>query len=209
MINAIVPPLTPGTTFAHIFQKAKSAGLGITIHAGEPSVPEAPGNIITAIEKLGADRIGHGVQAIHDPRVIDSLVRKEIPLELCPTSNVLTKAVNSIEDHPIKRLMELGVKTTINSDDPGVMGISLMTEYNLAFNGLKMSLEQLEKCNLWAADSSFICTEKKARHQGHESAIENNRTGMQHDAFRRHAKRSRHMRTVIRPHQVTVHDAFG
>ena len=71
--------------------------------------------------------------------------------------------ISSIEDHPIKRLMELGVKTTINSDDPGVMGISLMTEYNLAFNGLKMSLEQLEKCNLWAADSSFICTEKKAR----------------------------------------------
>ena len=153
----------PPDPFAHIFQKAKSAGLGITIHAGEPSVPEAPGNIITAIEKLGADRIGHGVQAIHDPRVIDSLVRKEIPLELCPTSNVLTKAVNSIEDHPIKRLMELGVKTTINSDDPGVMGISLMTEYNLAFNGLKMSLEQLEKCNLWAADSSSICNEKKAR----------------------------------------------
>ena len=66
--------------------------------------------------------------------------------------------------------MELGVKTTINSDDPGVMGISLMTEYNLAYNGLKMSLEQLEKCNLWAADSSFICTEKKAQ-VFHEKSI--------------------------------------
>ena len=153
----------PPDPFTHIFQKAKTKGLGITVHAGEPNSPDAPLNIITSIKKLGADRIGHGVQAIKDPKVIDVLVETDTPLELCPTSNILTKAVDSIEDHPVKKLMELGVKTTINSDDPGVMGISLMTEYSLAYNNLKMSLEQLEKCNQWAANASFICTEKKAQ----------------------------------------------
>ncbi len=153
----------PPDVFAHIFQKAKSQGLGITVHAGEPSVPQAPRNILTSIEKLGADRIGHGVQAIHDPEVIYVLRETGIPLELCPTSNVLTKAVDSIESHPLAELMDLGVRTTINSDDPGVMGISLMTEYDKAHNTLGMSLKQLELCNRWAAHASFICKEKKEK----------------------------------------------
>ena len=153
----------PPDVFAHIFQKAKSQDLGITVHAGEPSVPQAPENILTSLEKLGADRIGHGVQAIHNPKVIEILTDNQVPLELCPTSNVLTKAVASLEDHPLKKLMELGVRTTINSDDPGVMGISLMTEYEKAHNVLDMSLKQLEQCNQWAAEASFICKEKKEK----------------------------------------------
>jgi adenosine deaminase len=153
----------PPDVFAHLFLKAKSQGLGITVHAGEPSVPQAPGNILTSIEKLGADRIGHGVQAIHDPNVIDVLRETCVPLELCPTSNVLTKAVENLKDHPLKKLMELGVRTTINSDDPGVMGITLMTEYDKSYNALGMSLKQLEQCNQWAAEASFICKEKKEK----------------------------------------------
>ena len=117
----------PPEPFTHIFQKAKTKGLGITVHAGEPNSPDAQLNIITSIKKLGADRIGHGIQAIKDSKVIDVLVETGTPLEICPTSNVLTKAVDSMVDHPIKKLMELGVKTTLNSDDPGVMGITLMT----------------------------------------------------------------------------------
>ena len=153
----------PPDPFTHIFQKAKSKGLGITVHAGEPNSPDVPLNIITSIKKLGADRIGHGVQAIKDPKVIDFLVDTGIPLELCPTSNVLTKAVNSMADHPVKKLMDLGVKTTLNSDDPGVMGITLMTEYENAYKVLNMSIEQLEQCNRWAAEASFICKEKKKK----------------------------------------------
>lgn len=152
----------PPDVFKGIFMKAKSSGLGITIHAGEPSVPEAPRNIRASIEKLGADRIGHGVQAIKDPKVIELLKTTGIPLELCPTSNVLTQAVPTIEDHPLKKLMNLGVKTTINSDDPGVMGITLMHEYHKAHHILGMSLKELKTCNHWAAEASFICNEKKA-----------------------------------------------
>lgn len=153
----------PPDVFAHLFLKAKSQGLGITVHAGEPNVPQAPGNILTSIEKLGADRIGHGVQAIHDSKVIDVLRETGVPLELCPTSNVLTKAVDNLESHPLKKLMELGVRTTINSDDPGVMGITLMTEYEKSYNTLGLTVKQLEKCNLWAAEASFICKEKKEK----------------------------------------------
>jgi|TARA_B110000116_G_C16789247_1_gene562758 adenosine deaminase len=153
----------PPSQFAHIFMKAKAAGLGITIHAGEPSVPQAPENIITSIEQLGADRIGHGVQAIHDESVIEKLVSLGIVLELCPTSNVLTRAVDGVSDHPLKKLMELGVKTTINSDDPGVMCIDLMTEYHIAHDVLNMSIDQLKQCNSWAAHASFIPANKKSK----------------------------------------------
>ena len=152
----------PPEPFTHIFQKAKSAGLGITVHAGEPNDPNAPNNILTSIEMLGADRIGHGVQAIKDLKVIEVLRASKIPLELCPTSNVLTKAVDSADKHPINRLFDLGVRTTLNSDDPGVMGITLMTEYEITHNILGMTLNELEKCNQWAMEASFICKEKKA-----------------------------------------------
>jgi adenosine deaminase len=151
----------PPEIFAEIFQKGKAAGLGITIHAGEPAVPEAPQNILTSIELLGADRIGHGVQAIQDEAVIEKIVQSGVVLELCPTSNWLTQAVPNIESHPLKELMERGVRTTINSDDPGVMNIDLMDEYLIAHNTLGMTLDQLHKCNQWALDASFICKMKK------------------------------------------------
>ena len=83
----------PAEPFAPLFQKAKTEGLGITVHAGEPNLPGAAKNILVALDELGADRIGHGVQAIHDDAVMERLVEERIPLELCPWSNVLTQAV--------------------------------------------------------------------------------------------------------------------
>ena len=118
----------PAQPFAPLFKKAKAQGLGITVHAGEPNVPGAPGNILVALDELGADRIGHGVQAIKDDRVVERLARESVVLELCPTSNVLTQAVSSVGEHPIQSLMQRGVRTTINTDDPGVMGLTLMDE---------------------------------------------------------------------------------
>lgn len=153
----------PPEPFAPIFNKAKAAGLGVTIHAGEPYLPQAPQNIVTSIDLLHADRIGHGVQAIHDEKVIQKLVEEKIPLELCPTSNWLTQAVPNLAAHPLKTLMEMGVKTTINSDDPGVMGIDLMDEYHIAHNILGMSIDQMKQCNSWAADASYIPEEKKRK----------------------------------------------
>tara|TARA_B110000858_G_C17784715_1_gene466578 strand:+ start:763 stop:1803 length:1041 start_codon:yes stop_codon:yes gene_type:complete len=153
----------PPEPFAPIFDKAKAAGLGITIHAGEPALIQAPKNIVTSIDLLHADRIGHGVQAIHDSEVIQKLVDEQITIELCPTSNWLTQAIPNLAAHPLKKLMELGVRTTINSDDPGVMGIDLMDEYHIAHNILGMSFEQMIQCNTWAAEASYIPEDKKSK----------------------------------------------
>ena len=150
----------PAEPFAPLFLKAKSHGLGITVHAGEPNVPGAANNILVALDELGADRIGHGVQAIRDDRVVTRLADDGIPLELCPWSNVLTQAVPSIDAHPFKALMERGVRTTLNTDDPGVMDITMMDECRHALGPLGLSMSELERCNLWARDASFIPKER-------------------------------------------------
>jgi adenosine deaminase len=146
----------PALPFAPLFQKAKSQGLGITVHAGEPNVPGSARNILVALDDLGADRIGHGVQAIHDDEVIARLVADGIPLELCPWSNVLTQAVPDLASHPFKRLKDLGVRTTLNTDDPGVMDVTLMDECRHVINHLGMTLDELAQCNDWARQASFL-----------------------------------------------------
>jgi len=152
----------PAQPFAPLFQRAKAAGLGITVHAGEPRVPEAPGNILVALDELGADRIGHGVQAIHDETVVQRLVDDAIPLELCPWSNVLTGAVDSLAAHPFRQLMQQGVRTTLNTDDPGVMNVTLHQECENVVRHLGMTVEDLRQCNEWAREASFISKERIA-----------------------------------------------
>ena len=146
----------PAQPFAPLFLKAKSQGLGITVHAGEPNLPGAANNILVALDELGADRIGHGVQAIQDDLVIDRLVRDGVPLELCPWSNVLTQAVPNLASHPFKFLMDRGVRTTLNTDDPGVMDVSLMDECHHVMEHLGLSIADLIQCNAWAKKASFI-----------------------------------------------------
>jgi adenosine deaminase len=147
--------------FVPLFNKAKDKGLGITVHAGEPNVRGISRNIRTAIEQMGADRIGHGLQAVEDPDVVSLLRNRKIPLELCPTSNVLTGACNSIETHPFKSLLDAGVQVTINTDDPGIMCTSLQNEYDLLRQAFGIDLKSFETCNAWALDASFIPSIKK------------------------------------------------
>lgn len=146
--------------FIPLFLNAKKAGLGITVHAGEPLVPGIAKNIRTAIEKMGADRIGHGLQAIQDPGVVDLLIQTGTPLELCLTSNWLTGACRDFKSHPFRSLYESGVKTTVNTDDPGIMCTSLLREYEHLQVHQQFSQEMFEMCNEWAIESSFISREK-------------------------------------------------
>ena len=150
----------PASPFAPLFQKAKAQGLGITVHAGEPRVPGAAKNILVALDELGADRIGHGVQAIHDAEVVARLAKDGVPLELCPWSNVLTRAVPDLKSHPIKRLMDAGVRTTVNTDDPGVMGSTLIQECQHLIQHLNLGIKDLHRCNQWARQASFISTQR-------------------------------------------------
>ena len=108
-------PDHPALPFKPVFERAKAEGLGITIHAGEWS---GPLNVREAILEMGADRIGHGVRAVEDSRVVQLIVERQIPLEVCPTSNLHTGVVARLEHHPLIDLSYLKVPTTINTDDP-------------------------------------------------------------------------------------------
>ena len=112
----------PPEQFAEHYRVARDAGLRLTVHAGEAAGPES---VWGAIRSLGVERIGHGVRAIEDPRLVEYLAEKQIPLEVCPTSNIRTGVYRSYEEHPVRRLYEAGVPISISTDDPSFFGTSL------------------------------------------------------------------------------------
>ena len=119
----------PAPLFIEHFKRVRDAGMHVTIHAGEVLGPES---VWSAINDLGAERIGHGYRSIEDPALVDFLVDKEIGLECCPTSNLHISAISDYASHPIKPLADKGVKFCLNTDDPGISAIDLAHEYNVA-----------------------------------------------------------------------------
>jgi adenosine deaminase len=149
--------------FAPLFLRAKKAGLGVTIHSGEAPNLKSPKWVMDAVEVLGATRIGHGVQIYRDEDVMKSIRDRGIVLELCPTSNLLTGAVAHLKFHPLKQLFDFGIKTTINTDDPGIFNTNLNREYRVAREVIGMTQADLEKCAQIAAEASFIPLEKRRK----------------------------------------------
>ncbi|MCK4353285.1 adenosine deaminase [candidate division WOR-3 bacterium] len=123
--------LFPAKRFKKVYSLAKSAGLKLTIHAGEVCGPQS---VWDSIKLLGVERIGHGVQSIKDPKLVEYLSVNKIPLEICITSNIKTKVYSSYKAHPIKKLYEAGIPITINSDDPAFFDTNLNNEYNILQN---------------------------------------------------------------------------
>ena len=119
----------PREQFASHFQRAKAAGLRSVPHAGESTGPET---IWDSINHLGAERIGHGIAAAQDPALMAYLAEHDIALEVCPTSNVCTRSVPSLAEHPLPALVAAGVPVTINSDDPPMFSTTLNQEYEVA-----------------------------------------------------------------------------
>ena len=139
---------------------AQEAGLKVTIHSGEDS----PASFVReTIELAGPDRIGHGIHSIEDRRVVELLKEHNITLEVNPWSNYLTNAVQAIEEHPLRKLFDLGVRVTINSDDPEVLETNLNNEYRIAHEVLDMSLDEIAACNRYAYEASFIPEAEKQR----------------------------------------------
>lgn len=131
--------ILPARAFRRAFRRAAARGLRLVAHAGEGTTARA---VREAIDELGAERIGHGISAASDPRLLDLLARRAIPLEICPTSNVLTGAVRSLKTHPLRRIVESGVPVVIGSDDRTIFGTSLRGELKAAVHrcGLPRSL---------------------------------------------------------------------
>ena len=149
-----------GPRFAQAFRRAGAAGLRRTVHAGESSGPEG---VRDAIELLGADRIDHGVRAIEDPDLVALLVDRQIPLGVCPTSNLKLGVYACIEDHPIDRLRRAGVAVSINTDDPVLLGASLVGEYALCSQAFGWSEGDLRALARNSIDASFANADVKAR----------------------------------------------
>lgn len=150
-----------GKPFTGLFRKARSAGLHLTVHAGESRIPTSSQSILSALDDLGAERIGHGVQIHKDPALMEIVARRGILLELCPTSNVLTKSISSPEAYPINAIRAAGVRVCINADDPGVFGYNLNHEYEMLSRLHGLAAPDFAAMNRDALESSFISEDRK------------------------------------------------
>ncbi len=112
--------------FADIFTRARAHGLRSLPHAGETEGPE---RVWSAIHALGAERIGHGIGSMSDPALVDYLREQQLPLDVSPTSNLCTRSVASVQEHPLPRMLGAGLMVTLNSDDPPMFGTDLTGEY--------------------------------------------------------------------------------
>jgi adenosine deaminase len=151
--------LFPAGPFAEVFREAKSRGFRLVAHAGEAAGPES---IWACIDKLGAERIGHGVRAVEDAALLETLRERGIPLEVCVTSNVMTGVVPSVAAHPIRSLIERGVMVTVNSDDPTMFHTTLSDEYAVLVRDLGFTQEALKTLSANGVDASFLPEAEKA-----------------------------------------------
>jgi len=145
--------------FARIFEHAKAEGLGITVHAGEWLGADS---VAEAIQALGATRIGHGVRAHEDPRVIAMLIEHGVTLEVCPTSNIDSGAVSTYAQHPLRDLYQAGVRTTLNTDDPLISDITLSDEYAAAMHHLNFTADDIGRHIIMAAEAAFLPESQRA-----------------------------------------------
>ncbi|MGL4735143.1 MAG: adenosine deaminase [Enterovibrio sp.] len=149
----------PGELFTEHFRQVRNAGMRVTVHAGEAAGPES---IWQAIRELGAERIGHGVQAIRDPRLVAYLAEHRIGIESCLTSNMQTSSVVSLAEHPIRKFLEAGVLASLNTDDPGVEGIDLPYEYEVAAPAAGMTPSEIRTAQQNGLTLAFLTDTEKA-----------------------------------------------
>ncbi|MFE9255969.1 adenosine deaminase [Streptomyces sp. NPDC006879] len=143
----------PRPQFKPYFDRAIAAGLHSVPHAGETTGPQT---IWDALNDLGAERVGHGTSATKDPRLLAHLAEHRIALEVCPTSNIATRAVTDLNEHPVKEMMAAGVLVTINSDDPPMFGSDLNNEYAVAARLLELDELGLAALAKNAVEASFL-----------------------------------------------------
>lgn len=151
----------PPQRFHEHFRKARDIGWQITVHAGEPMNEGGALNIWTAIKQLGAARIGHGLAAIDDVPLMDTMIEHRIGIEACLTSNVQTSSVSSYADHPLKEFLNRGLLANINSDDPGISNVDLAYEYNVAAPAAGLTPGQIQQAQRNALSIAFMSSEER------------------------------------------------
>lgn len=149
----------PAELFREHFRLGRDAGWAITVHAGEAG--GAP-SVWAALRELGATRIGHGVRAVDDPRLMAHLAEHRIGIEANLTSNVQTNTVTSLAAHPLREFLEHGLLATINTDDPGISGIDLRHEFEVAAPAAGLTAAHLDRARRNALEIAFLSSAEKA-----------------------------------------------
>ena len=148
----------PADSYASVYQEARKRGFRLTAHAGEVA---GANSIWAVVEKLGVERIGHGVRAYEDPELVSLLKKRQIPLEICVISNVKTGVCKSVEAHPIKQYFQKGLMVTVNSDDPTMFNASISQEYLALVQKLGFTVNDLKRLSMNGIDASFMSVADK------------------------------------------------
>jgi len=143
--------------FRDLYAEAREAGLRLTVHAGESVGPES----IWGALNIGAERIGHGLTAIEDPELIEVLAQRQVPVEICITSNVRTGCCHQLIQHPVRSYFDAGLLVTLNSDDPAMFLSDLEDEYTLARNTFGFTDEHLRELAANSIEASFLPADRK------------------------------------------------
>ncbi len=143
--------------FRELFAEARDCGLHLTAHAGETIGPEG----IWSALNIGAERLGHALSARKDDDLLETLATKQVPLELCITSNLRTGCCATLEEHPVREYFENGLMVTLNSDDPALFGSNLCDEYLMAHEHFQLTLEHLRELSGNSIEASFLPPARK------------------------------------------------
>jgi adenosine deaminase/aminodeoxyfutalosine deaminase len=149
----------PAEWFRDLYRKAAENGLHLTAHAGETTGPES----IWGALNIGAERIGHGLAAARDPELLEIMAQKQVPVEVCVSSNLRTGACPKVEEHPLKKFFDHGLMITLNTDDPAMFQTSLNREYEIVQQEFNFSEEHLRELARNSFEASFLPVEKKLR----------------------------------------------
>jgi aminodeoxyfutalosine deaminase len=147
----------PPELFRATFARARSEGLRLTCHAGETAGPES----IWGAINVGAERLGHAISAFEDEELMSILSERQVALELCPTSNLRTRSIPSLERHPLRVYFDRGMMITLNSDDPAMFGTSLLEQFALAQTQFAFTDEHLREIARNSFEASFLPAEQK------------------------------------------------
>jgi aminodeoxyfutalosine deaminase len=149
----------PAEGFRDLFKKAADNGLRLTAHAGETTGPESVWGAIN----IGAERIGHGLSAARDPELMEVMAQKQVPVEICITSNLRTGACKDMQEHPVKKFFDEGLMVTLSTDDPAMFQTSLNKEFEIARQEFSFTEDHLRELARNSIEASFLPVEKKLR----------------------------------------------
>ena len=143
----------PAAPFKQIFDEAHARGLAVSIHAGEWN---GAANVREAVLDLQAERISHGVRVLEDPEVVAIARQRQILFEVCLSSNLQSGVSPSLQQHPLRGMLEAGLNVSLNTDDPGIEDATLSDEYRMAHDNLGLPLATLANMTLSAARAAFL-----------------------------------------------------